>query len=117
MAVASRLPDPRELQRRRRDLWESVNAFVRSRAASITSLPHVFPCVVEAVPGSPIAFDLEAMGFIVKPTGTVTRIDPVGKVEVIAGARSSSPPLRTLHHAAIRDDIECFEVSPSSRMT
>jgi hypothetical protein len=29
------------------------------------------------------------------------RIDPGGRVNIIAGERSSSPPLRTEHHAAI----------------
>ena len=33
--------------------------------------------------------------------GEIERIDPHGHVNLIAGERSSNPPLRTEHHAAI----------------
>lgn len=55
----------------------------------------------EALPGSTLPSDLQALGYTVMPTGTTMRVIPHATTEIIAGARSSMPPERIVHHAGI----------------
>jgi hypothetical protein len=57
---------------------------------------------------------MRALGYVVSPAGSTTRINPHGTVEVIAAARSSMPPLRRVTHAAI-EQVNIYELTRPAR--
>jgi hypothetical protein len=101
--------EARALIERRKSLFNQILGFVHYRGGHVTSVPGSSVIRFEAARDSSLPSDLRALGYKVVGAGATMRIDPIGKVEVHAGAHSSFPPVRTLTHATI-DAVDIWEI-------
>jgi hypothetical protein len=94
----------------RKRLHDGLNRFISERGGWLTSIPGDPLMRFEALAAAALPDELRALGYVVSPAGSTTRINPHGSAEVIAAARSSMPPLRWVTHATI-ERVTIYEIA------
>ena len=85
-----------------RDRWHALNAFIAKRGGIITSLPMHWPIIFETSADTTLPGELQALGYTVKPIGTVRRLRPHATRETLITGRSSAPEYTiSMSHAGI----------------
>jgi hypothetical protein len=103
--------NPVEL-RKRQELWDALNTYVREAGGWIVSVPGLKELRIEAPQGSTLASKLTALGYTIRLCGSDTRLVPGGTVETIVAHGTGAPIIR--HHAGFIP-IDILEIELSRR--